>query len=266
MGPRPHAIYLIPWHIGGSDVTQKALGLLRRLRVFLVEDVGYSRAEFNRVAGAGGDGKEFLSIPHRPDTAFLDRVLGLLAGEEVGLVASGGMPCFADPGGWLVRELRSRGAAITPVAGASALTTVLAMSGFDWLQDPPTRRFTFTFFEEQAPHDEFREAVARRFEPVVVFLGVRAFPACLAKMEDLVGKRPIAAFLDLTNSGPEFPYGDQVLTMGLKAWQAELPRIQWDKVRDMSLMIHPEAYRRLPPPAGAPPRAGPGAPSSRGAS
>mgnify|MGYP001612986210 FL=1 len=130
------------------------------------------------------------------------------------------------------------------MAGASALTTLLALSGFAWLEDPPTRRFSFTFFEEAGPHDFFLETAAREYEPVVVFLRVHAFPLCLKKMEPVVGDRPIAAFFDLTKPRNKFPYADEVRTLSLKEWRAELPKVRWEKVSDIALMIHPKGYRR----------------------
>ncbi|MBI4676593.1 MAG: hypothetical protein HY748_03320 [Elusimicrobia bacterium] len=240
-----HTLYLIPWHIGArGDMTLNAVHMARRLRAFLAEEAEEARSQFFKVLRLDCAGKEFLTIPARPEPGFVNRVLALLAKEDVGLVSSGGMPCFADPGGWLVRDLRSRGVDIAPMAGASSLTTLLTLSGFDWLEDPPTRRFSFTFFEETGPHDDFRETVGRRFEPVIVFLRARAFASCLKMMKDLAGQRPIAAFFDMTKPKPKFPYADQVRTMSANEWEAGVKKVRWEKVSDIALMIHPEAYRR----------------------
>ncbi|MBI5881571.1 MAG: hypothetical protein HZB91_00470 [Elusimicrobia bacterium] len=240
-----HTLYLVAWHIGAQgDLTLNAVRLARRLRVFLAEESDEAKEQFLSILKLEAKGREFLTIPTRPDPGFLKRVLGHLAKEDVGLISSGGMPCFADPGGWLVREVRSRGGAVAAMAGASGLTTLLALSGFDWLEDPPTRRFSFTFFEEAGPHDFFLETVAREYEPVVVFLRVQAFPLCLKKMEPVVGDRPIAAFFDLTKPRNKFPYADEVRTLSLKEWRSELTKVRWEKVSDISLMIHPEVYRR----------------------
>ncbi|MFA6316117.1 MAG: SAM-dependent methyltransferase [Elusimicrobiota bacterium] len=245
MKTRGHTLYLIPWHIGArGDLTLNTVSLARRLGVFLAEEAGEAAEQFLSILRLDAKGREFLTIPPRPDPAFLNRVLGLLEKGDVGLISSGGMPCFADPGGWLVREVRARGGGVTAMAGASGLTTLLALSGFDWLEDPPTRRFSFTFFEAAGPHDFFLETVARKFEPVVVFLRVAAFPKCLKVMREAVGKRPIAAFLDLTKPRPKFPHADEVRVLTVAEWQAGKAKVAWDRVSDMALMIHPEVYRR----------------------
>ncbi|MBI5622568.1 MAG: hypothetical protein HY924_02185 [Elusimicrobia bacterium] len=245
MRPSDHTLYLIPWHIGArADLTLNAARSARTLRVFLAEEAAEAKSQFTDVLKLDIKAKEFLTIPARPDRAFLDRVLALLAQEDVGLVSSGGMPCFSDPGGWLVTEVRSRGIRVAAMAGASGLTTLLALSGFDWLEEPPTRRFSFTFFEEAGPHDFFLETVERRFEPVVIFLSVRALPLCLKMLDGRVGERPIAAFLDMTKPRPQFPYADEVRVHRLKEWKTELRKVDWKKVSDVALMIHPEALRR----------------------
>lgn len=69
--------------------------------------------------------------------AILDRIE---AGESCALCSDAGMPCISDPGEQIVKDAIARGITVTPVPGASACVTALAVSGQD------TARFVFEGF------------------------------------------------------------------------------------------------------------------------
>lgn len=60
--------------------------------------------------------------------AILDRIE---AGESCALCSDAGMPCISDPGEQIVKDAIARGITVTPVPGASACVTALAVSGQD---------------------------------------------------------------------------------------------------------------------------------------
>ena len=74
----------------------------------------------------------------------LNRGEGILrrieAGETCALCSDAGMPCISDPGAVIVRDALARGITVTPVPGASACVTALAVSGQD------TSRWVFEGF------------------------------------------------------------------------------------------------------------------------
>jgi 16S rRNA C1402 (ribose-2'-O) methylase RsmI len=163
----------------------------------------------------------------------------------VGLVSSSGVPCFVDPGAWLVREARARGVPVVALGGASSLSTLLALSGYDWIDHPPTRAFSFVFFEPGADPAYFRAVVGRREEPVVVYLPKGGFDACLAELGPLAGGRAVTAFFDLTRPPRTgFPYANEVRTLSCAAWRRRGRRIRWDKVSDVALLVEPARKRR----------------------
>jgi len=55
----------------------------------------------------------------------------LMRGEDVCLLSEAGMPLVSDPGAYIVNYCRSKGVAIQVIPGPSALTTILAISGFE---------------------------------------------------------------------------------------------------------------------------------------
>ena len=66
------------------------------------------------------------------------------------LCSDAGMPCISDPGEQIVKDAIARGITVTPVPGASACVTALAVSGQD------TARFVFEGFLP-VPKKERRE-------------------------------------------------------------------------------------------------------------
>ena len=245
MKKNKHTLFLIPWHIGNSyDITLSAVRCMRRLRCFLVEDPKLSRRQFAPFLGAALAGKEFLLIPEEPDAEFLRTVLDLLKKEDVGLASSGGVPCFIDPGAWIVKAVRERGVLVTALAGASCLSTMLSLSGIKWHSDS-TCIFSFVFFLEGAPADpkyvRFLKAAAREDEALVVLLSSKSFKTCLDILAPVVGERSISVFFDLTKGpSPKYPYADQVRTMSCAAWRREAGLIRWPEVGDVSMIIHPK--------------------------
>lgn len=237
-------LLLVPWHIGNMrDITLHAAQAAREMRVFLAEEPGLTRAQFEKDLGIDCRGKVFLPIPEKADAAYLRKVRALLAKEDVALICSGGIPCFIDPGAWLVKSLRDGGVPITALAGASILATMLSLSGVDWTGTH--NRGTFVIYlasgPDGAPHASLLEAVRREDEPVFVFLALSQFKECLTTMAPVVGGRAVTAFFDLTKvPRAKFPYADRMITLGARAWLKEAERLPWKDISDVALMVHPK--------------------------
>jgi len=236
------SLFLVPWHIGNRlDVTVNTARAARTLRVFLAEEPELTRRQFESDLGIDCRDKTFLPIPERPDPAYLKDVLARLKTEDVGLICSGGIPCFIDPGGWVVARLRARGTPITALAGASILSTMLSLSGLEWPRDHSRGSFVIYLSGDAGGMNtkRFLETFTRSREPVFVFLGVAQFRECLGLLSSVLGERPVSAFFDLTKvPKSKFPYADRVMTMTCGEWRREAERIRWADVSDVSLMAH----------------------------
>ncbi len=121
-------LFLVPTPIGNlEDITLRALRVLREVDVVLAEDTRRTRILLDHYD---------IKTPLRPchahsAAAVLERYLdAIAAGRNLALVSDAGMPLVSDPGEDLVRDAVARGLNVSALAGASALTTALAVSGF----------------------------------------------------------------------------------------------------------------------------------------
>ena len=124
--------------------------------------------------------------------AILDRIE---AGESCALCSDAGMPCISDPGEQIVKDAIARGITVTPVPGASACVTALAVSGQD------TARFVFEGFlpvpkKERRERLEFLQGETRT---VIFYEAPHKLAATLRDLADTFGAdRPISLCRELT--------------------------------------------------------------------
>jgi len=67
---------------------------------------------------------------HSSEKKILHAIEILEQGKSIGYMTDSGTPSLSDPGSRLVSEARKRGIEVIPLPGASALTTIVSVSGF----------------------------------------------------------------------------------------------------------------------------------------
>ena len=124
----------------------------------------------------------------------LPTLLDALDQGDVALLSEAGTPVISDPGRELVAQASAQGFQVVAVPGASAVTSALAVSGFN------ADSFRFLgFLPRRAP--ERRRTLANAAsapETLVVFESPHRLRACLADMLDALGDRPLAVCRELT--------------------------------------------------------------------
>lgn len=171
-------LYVVATPIGNlGDMSSRALEVLGRVDRIACEDTRHSRPLLTHF----GISAPLVSCRSQSATSGCTRqVLELLArGADVAYISDAGTPGVSDPGSALVREVRAAGYEIVPIPGASAVTTLLSVSGIagrGWFFEgflPPkgakrkkrlveltSRREAFVLYE--APH-----RIIRLFEELV---------------------------------------------------------------------------------------------------
>lgn len=120
-------LYLVGTPIGNlSDITLRALETLKSVDVIACEDTRHSLKLLNYY-----EIKKPLIACHKfNEKQSVDKIYSLLEeGKDIALITDAGMPCISDPGAVVVNGLLEKGADISVIPGATALTSAMAMSG-----------------------------------------------------------------------------------------------------------------------------------------
>ncbi len=131
-------LYLVATPIGNlSDITLRALDVLRACDYVLCEDTRHSRLLLNHF-----DIQKPLKSHHKFNEASScqEIISDLKDGKNIALVSDAGTPGISDPGHLLVKQCRQANVAVTALPGACAAITALTLSGL------PTQRFQFVGF------------------------------------------------------------------------------------------------------------------------
>ena len=121
-------LYLVSTPIGNlGDITFRAVEILRRSDYILCEDTRLSKNLFQNYSIQS----KLISNHKFNERKNLSKIMSLLkSGAIVSLVSDAGMPSISDPGAILIRECINNDISVTPLPGASAVTSALAVSGF----------------------------------------------------------------------------------------------------------------------------------------
>lgn len=124
-------LYIVATPIGNlKDITLRALECLRSVDVIIAEDTRVA----NRLLQSHGIGNvKVESVREYTTSEAICRLLKKITNDyqpaNVAYIADAGTPNISDPGGRLVEEARKMDWLITPIPGASALTTLLSVCG-----------------------------------------------------------------------------------------------------------------------------------------
>ena len=219
----PGTLYIVATPIGNlEDMTPRAAAAFGAADFVAAEDTRVTMRLLNHL----GLKKPMVSYHEHA----LSRGEGILrrieAGESCALCSDAGMPCISDPGAVIVRDALARGIPVTPVPGASACVTALAVSGQDtsrWVFEgflPAERRLrrkrlaaldgemrTIIFYE--APH----RLRATLDELAAAFGGDRSVTLCreLTKLHEEIWKTTLAEAA--AHYAQTDPRGEYVLVM-----------------------------------------------------
>ena len=122
-------LYLIPTPIGNlGDITLRAIELLKNSDFILCEDTRVSKKLLDKF-----DIKTRLISNHKfNEVKNLPKIIKLLKENKIiSIVSDAGTPSISDPGVVLIHECLRQNIDIIPLPGPSAVTTAVAVSGFD---------------------------------------------------------------------------------------------------------------------------------------
>lgn len=151
-------LYIVATPIGNlGDITFRAIETLQKADLIVCEDTRNTKRLLEKYAietpttsfYAGGKGAVKPQIKY-------DFILNeLKAGKNLALVTDAGTPGVSDPGNQLVAKAIENGIVVIPIPGASALTSLISVSGIDmqkfvFFGFPPHKKGRETFFKKVA--------------------------------------------------------------------------------------------------------------------
>lgn len=155
-------LFIVATPIGNlEDITLRALRILKEVDAIACEDTRVT----SRLLSHYSISKQLISLHHHSGEAQFEKILALLAeGKNVAYTSDAGTPGVSDPGNKLVQEASDKNFIVVPIPGASALATLISVSGIDM------QNFSFAGFP---PHKKGRETyfkkVAASEVPVVYY-------------------------------------------------------------------------------------------------
>lgn len=188
----PAALYLVGTPIGNlEDVTIRAIETLRHADAVFAEDTRITRRLLDRY-----EIRTPLFSCHRFNErartdGIIERIRG---GQAVALTTDSGMPAVSDPGARLAAACRAAGLAVIACPGPSAVTTAMALCGFE------STGFHFAGFlpPKSGARRRNLERLLEESVPVVIFESPFRVLRLLGEMAELAPERRIFIGRELT--------------------------------------------------------------------
>ncbi len=134
----PGNLYIVATPIGNlSDITLRAIEILKSVDIVAAEDTRHSRKLFN----AHNINTSLWAVhEHNEDVKAEQLIVKLHEGLSVALISDAGTPLISDPGYRVVTKAREAGVNVYTIPGPCAAVAALSVSGL------PTDRFLFIGF------------------------------------------------------------------------------------------------------------------------
>ena len=197
-----------------EDLSSRALRVLSEVSCLLTEDTRVTR----KLCARHGIDTPLTSYHAHTKPARRAALLDRLAEGDLALVSDAGTPGLSDPGATLVAEAASRGHAVVPVPGPSAVATALSASGL------PGAPHLFLGFLPRRGSERRRTLAEVAALPwtIVLFEAPHRLRFTLADLHTVLGDRPLVIGRELTKRHEEIWRG--CVSDAIVRWQKEKPR------------------------------------------
>jgi 16S rRNA (cytidine1402-2'-O)-methyltransferase len=123
--------YIVGTPIGNmGDISNRAVEILTKTNFIMCEDTRETKKLLNLLDISFQD-KQLISVREQNEQSSCDKLISILNnGEDVVYMSDAGMPAISDPGARLVDSVHNAQLKINVVPGPSAVTSAVALSGF----------------------------------------------------------------------------------------------------------------------------------------
>ncbi|NIS82536.1 MAG: 16S rRNA (cytidine(1402)-2'-O)-methyltransferase [Anaerolineales bacterium] len=185
-------LFLVATPIGNlEDISQRALRILREVRLIAAEDTRHTRKLLDRYQIT----TPLLSYHEHNKLVRKDRLLAALEAGDIALVSDAGTPGLSDPGFLLVHVALEAGHTVSPIPGPSAPIAALVASGL------PTETFIFLGYlpRKASERRRFLNGLIHEQRTMIAFEVPHRLRAAMDDLVAVLGaERPVAVCRELT--------------------------------------------------------------------
>jgi 16S rRNA (cytidine1402-2'-O)-methyltransferase len=199
-----------------GDISDRLRATLSEADVIYAEDTRRTAVLLNHI-GVSAPVRSLFVGNEEARTEELHR--SVVEGKKVALVTDAGMPGISDPGAAAVRRVREAGLPVTVIPGPSAVTTAIALAGFDG------ERFVFEGFlpKKGRARTERLRRIAGEDRAVVLFVSPHRLQADLADLASTSGvERRVVVTRELTKLHEEVWSG--TIGNAVEEWSDRAPK------------------------------------------
>jgi 16S rRNA (cytidine1402-2'-O)-methyltransferase len=194
-------LYIVATPIGNlSDITLRALDVLQRVDLIACED---TRVSGKLLAHYKITTKKLCYNDFSNDKERSKIIELLKEGKNIALISDAGTPLISDPGYKLIKAVRAANIQVTPITGASAVTTAISAS------DIASHRFTFLGF--LPPKQNARQQALTEFKDIgtslILFESPNRIERLIEDIQIVMGNRKINICRELTKMHEEIISG-----------------------------------------------------------
>lgn len=123
--------YIVGTPIGNmGDISNRAVEILIKTNFIMCEDTRETKKLLNLLDISFQD-KQLISVREQNEQSSCDKLISILNnGDDVVYMSDAGMPAISDPGARLVDSVHNAQLKINVIPGPSAVTSAVALSGF----------------------------------------------------------------------------------------------------------------------------------------
>lgn len=209
-------LYVVATPIGNlSDITQRAVDVLKNVNIILSEDTRQTKIILDKLSIQ----KEQISYRDQNHIKVFPQIMALIdAGADIALVSDSGTPVISDPGFKLLQELIEQKVEIVSVPGPSSIISALSISGL------PTDKFSFVGFlpKSGGSRKKILETYGKLDATLVVFESPFRVGKLLVEINETIGDRYVCLCRELTKMHEECVRGQvSELISNVKAFRGE---------------------------------------------
>ena len=190
-------LYLIPTPIGNlGDITLRAIEILKISNLILCEDTRVS----SKLLEKFNIKSKLLSNHKFNEKKNLSKIIDYLKDDQIiSLISDAGTPGISDPGAILVKECIKEKINVTPLPGASAVSTAMSVSGFS------EKYFFYGFFPSKLKDIQNDiKSISKLDYSIIFFVSPKKFNKVIKIIKEIFLDREILICREMTKLYEEY--------------------------------------------------------------